>query len=327
MIMRLLKIAVSTGLLAILAFKLDWREVFDRTAQLDWWTLPLATAIQIAVWALANVRWWLLIKVHGLGHTYSDLLRPTYIGAFFNNLLPSSTGGDLFRMYHIYRQGHGAAVAVSPIVTERAVGLLCMITVATAAIFKFGGDIQVLHPLRTVLLWILVCGFGGITITYFPATYYTFHRVLERWNRFHPIAGLLRITEAIHTYLNHPGLLASLVAVSLMLQGLQIGIFMILGAGVGASLGATQYVFIVPMVLVAASIPVTVGGLGVREAAAITLFVSAGMSQENAAVVALLFIPVLVLSGLPGLWFFLRMKGHKRFYDKATHADFGRPAA
>jgi len=81
------------------------------------------------------------------------------------------------------------------------------------------------------------------------------------------------------------------------------------------------------VVLVAASIPVTVGGLGVREAAAITLFVSAGMSQENAAAVSLLFIPVLLLSGLPGLWFFLRMKGHKSFYDKATHADFHQPAS
>jgi len=322
MIKSILKIIVSIGLLGFLALKLDWREVLERAALLSWWSLPLATAIQILVWGIANTRWWLLIRVHGLGHTYFNLVRPTYIGAFFNNLLPSSTGGDLFRMYHIYRQGHGAAVAVSPIVTERAVGLLCMVALATVSIYHFSQETELFNALRTLLFWLLACGIIGVGVVAFPATYYRFHRFLERWERFRPVAGLLGITEATHTYLKRPYILIALVIISLTLQGLQIVIFLILGAGVDAGLSAEQYLFIVPVILVAASIPVTVGGLGVREAAAVTLFTAAGMSQENAAAVSLLFIPVLLLSGVPGLWFFLRMQGHKQFYDKARHTDF-----
>lgn len=325
MIKGALKIIVSIGMLAFLATKLDWYQVLDRAAHLAWWTLPLATAIQILVWAVANTRWWLLIRVHALGHTYGNLLKLTYIGAFFNNLLPSSTGGDLFRMYYIYRQGHGAAVAVSPIATERVVGLICMVALAAVTIFQFSQDTQFFHALRTVLFWLLAVGAAGIAIVSFRGTYYTFHRFLERWIRLKLVAGLLGITEAAHTYLSRPRLLALLVLISLSLQGLQIAIFLILGAGVDAALEPTQYLFIVPVILVAASIPVTVGGLGVREAAAVTLFTAAGMSQENAAAVSLLFIPVLLLSGLPGLWFFLRMKGHKQFYNRATQTDFGRP--
>lgn len=324
MLKSALKIVVSIGLLALLATRLDWGEVLDRAAQLSWWAFPLALAIQVLVWALSNVRWWLLIRVHSLGHTYANLLKPTYIGALFNNLLPSSTGGDLFRMYHVYRQGHGAAVAVSPIVTERVVGLICMVGLAAVTIFQFSPDIQLFHALRKLLFWLLAGGIAGIAVVSLPATYYAFHRFLGRWDRFRPVAALLRITEATHTYLSRPWLLVFLVAVSLILQGLQIVIFMILGTGVDATLELNQYLFIVPVILVAASIPVTVGGLGVREAAAITLFTAAGMSQENAAAVSLLFIPVLVLSGLPGLWFFLRMKEHKRFYE-VTHTDFTEP--
>lgn len=325
MIKSALKIIISIGLLVLLAAKLDWKEALERAAQLAWWTLPVAVVIQMAVWALSNLRWWLLIRMHSLGHTYFNLFKPTFIGAFFNNLLPSSTGGDLFRMYHVYRQGYGAAVAVSPIITERAVGLLCMVALATVMIFQFSEDTRFFHGLRTVLFWLLACGAVGITIVSIPATYYAFHRFLQRWDRFRPVAGLLGITEAVHTYLSRPYLLVVLVLVSLTLQGTQIIIFLILGAGVEAALRASQYLFIVPVVLVAASIPVSVGGLGVREAAAITLFTSAGMTQEHAAAVALLFIPVLLLSGLPGLWFFLRMKEHKQFYSKATRADFSQP--
>ncbi|HSH43783.1 MAG TPA: lysylphosphatidylglycerol synthase transmembrane domain-containing protein, partial [Arenicellales bacterium] len=281
-------------------------------------------ALHMVVWAMSNFRWWLLLRTHSLGHAFGDLLKPTFIGAFFNNLLPSSTGGDLFRMYHVYRQGHGAAAAVSPIVTERAVGLLCMVALATAAAFRFGDGTPFFHGLRTVLSWLLAAGVAGITIATIPSTYYVFHRFLERWAGFRPVDALMDITEAIHTYLARPWLLVILVAVSLALQGLQIVIFLILGTGLEAGLATSQYVYIVPIVLVAASIPVTVGGLGVREAAAVTLFTAAGMSQEHAAAVSLLFIPVLVLSGLPGLWFFLRMKGHKQFYERATRADFSR---
>jgi len=322
MLKNALKIVVSIGLLVLLAVKLDWRDVLERAVQLSWWMFPLAVAIQMLVWGLSNLRWLLLIRVHSLGHTYGDLLRPTFIGAFFNNLLPSSTGGDLFRMYHVYRQGHGAAAAVSPIVTERAVGLLCMVALATGAIFRFSDESVFFQGLRTALFWLLAAGAAGMIVVSVPATYYAFHRFLGRWDRLRPISALLGITEAVHTYLQRPRLLICLVLVSLLLQGLQIIIFLILGAGVEARLDPSQYVFIVPIVLVAASIPVTVGGLGVREAAAITLFTAAGMAQEHAAAVSLLFIPVLVLSGLPGLWFFLRMKGHKQFYSRATHADF-----
>lgn len=325
MVKGALKIIVSLGLLALLAVKLDWQQVLERAAHLTWWTMPLAVAIQILVWAIANTRWWLLIRVHGLGHTYGNLVKVTYIGALFNNLLPSSTGGDLFRMYHIYRQGHGAAIAVSPIATERVVGLLCMVGLATVTIFQFSTESQFFQALRALLFWLLACGVAGVAVVSFPRTYYVFHRFLERWARFRVVAGVLGITEAAHTYLSRPYLLISLVLLSLTLQGFQILIFVILGSGVDASLAATQYLFIVPVILVAASIPVTVGGLGVREAAAVTLFTAAGMSQENAAAVSLLFIPVLLLSGLPGLWFFLRMKGHKQFYDKATRTDFQEP--
>lgn len=322
MLMSALKIIVSAGLLILLAANLEWQAVFDSAARLSWWALPVAVAIQMLVWSLSTLRWWLLIREHTLGYSYANLFRPTFIGAFFNNLLPSSTGGDLFRMYHVYRQGHGAAVAASPIITERAVGLLSMIALATLMIFQFGDDSHLFQGLRTALFWLFSLGLAGTAIVSIPASYYAVHGFLQRWERLRPVAALLGITEAIHTYLSRPRLMGALIGVSLLLQGLQVVIFLILGNGVDADLAPSQYLFIVPLILVAASLPLTVGGLGVREAAAVSLFTAAGMSPAHAAAVSLLFIPVLVLSALPGLWFFLRMRGRKHFLDRARHADF-----
>lgn len=323
MFKNFLKIFISVGLLALLATKLDWHQVWARTTQLSWWALPIAIVLQMLIWALANVRWWILIRVHGLGHTYGNLIQPTLIGAFFNNLLPSSAGGDLFRIYHIYRQGHGATVSVSPILTERAVGLMCMFALATFAVYFFHQRSASISALLNLLPWLLLVGILGLVILSIPKYYYYFHRLLERWRKLKPVSMLLNISEATHTYLSRPRVLVVLILTSFALQLLQIMVFLILGLGIQATLPASQYLFIVPVILVVASIPITIGGLGIREATAITLFTAAGMSQDNAAAISLLFIPVLVLSGMPGLWFFFRMKDHKSFYKKATHMDVG----
>ena len=66
-----------------------------------------------------------------------------------------------------------------------------------------------------------------------------------------------------------------------------------------------------PLILVAAGLPISIGGLGVREAIAISLFAAAGMRQADAAAVAILFIPVLLLSSAPGIFFFIANK-HKQ---------------
>ena len=87
--------------------------------------------------------------------------------------------------------------------------------------------------------------------------------------------------------------------------------FWTLGQGVGSDLSAGSYLLTVPLILVSAGIPISIGGLGIREATGITLFTAIGMPPADAAAVALLFVPTLLLSSLPGLFFFMAQKhGH-----------------
>jgi len=318
---RLLKVAVSLGLLGALAWVLDWGPILATLAGARPGWVALVVGLQAGVTVLATARWGLLLRRDEPAYTLGRLLPLGFIAALFNNLLPSATGGDLLRGYYVYRQSRSAALAVSPIVTERVLGLAVMIGLATAALPFLDLGHPLLAGIAGVLPWLFAAAFAGLLLAGWPRSYRPLHRFFERWSRFRPVSVLLRITEACHHYFNHAGVVAQLVLLSLALQGLEIVNFWLLGRAVGAELPLVTFLLVVPLVLVASALPVTVGGLGVREAAAVSLLTLMGMTQGQAAAVSLLFLAALVLSSLPGLYFFLAMKDHGRFLQQAEEAE------
>jgi uncharacterized protein (TIRG00374 family) len=318
---KILKVGISLGLLALIAYSLDWGEVVHSAGELAWWAPPLAIALEMSTFAIGNARWWLLLRTHDKGHHITELQTQYFIGAFFNNLLPTTTGGDLFRIYYVYRQRHGMAVAVSPVITERIIGLVSLLGLATAVLLLTTHTSRTAQLLADTLPWVFAASAVALAMLGIPAIYWPLHRFFERWAQVRVIAALLHIAEAAHTYVRRPTLVLKLVGLSLIMQFVEVLVFYALGKGLGAPLPLSAYVYIVCAVSVAAALPVSIGGLGVREVTAISLFTSVGMSHGHAAVVSLLFIPVLLLASLPGLFLFLGMKNHKEIYEKAAHDE------
>lgn len=315
-----LKILVSFGLIALLVYKLNWSLVYSKLVLVDAWIIIVAVGIQMFVFAMGNLRWWILIRTHELGHQFLDLLGPYFIGTFFNNLLPTSTGGDLFRVYYIHQQKHGPSVSISPVVTERIVGLVTMIGVATAATAFVDSSNEIINVLKYSVPWFFIAGIIGLVILGSNTFYRPLDLFLRRWSRFRLVKGLLNVTEACHSYIRIPSVVIPLIAISAFLQILEAVVFYLFGLGVGVELKFVTYVLIVPMIYVAASLPLSIGGLGVREAAAVTLFMAVGMSEGDAGAVAFLYIPVLIFSSLPGLIYFILLKNHKKYFDDVTHS-------
>ncbi len=314
-----IKIGVSLGLIAFLVFRIEWSGVATNLEKVSVWVIAAAIGLQITVYLIGTWRWSVLLALHQLGHRIKALLPIFFIGALFNNVLPSVTGGDLLRAYYIFRQKHGIAVAVSPIITERVIGLVTLIGLATLAI----GYVEIENPITITLRALLPLLFFGLVITLaligHRKVYWPVHRFFERWQHMKVVEALLRIAEASHRYINRPTVMMQLVALSVLGQVVEISMFWMLGLGVGSDLDFWNYVVIVPLIFVVASLPITIGGHGVRETAAIALFGLYGMAEDQAATIMVIFLAVLLITSLPGLYFFVNMKGHKDFLKQASH--------
>ncbi|RLA48667.1 MAG: hypothetical protein DRR42_16490 [Gammaproteobacteria bacterium] len=307
----LIKVTVSLIVLVILASSLDWSAVFESMSRVSWWAIPVASLLQVCAFLVGMTRWRTLLSVHDITYRKMELVQPYFIGAFFNNFLPSSTGGDVYRIYHIHNERHGAAAAFSPVITERLLGLTTLLVISTVAFQFYGGSapliVQVAHAAAVFLLALA----GFLIFVGVPALYRPAHRFLERWSDKKIIRTFLTIAETNHEYIKHPLLVARIMLISALMHAFVTSVFWTLGQSIDSSLPLGTYLLIVPLILVSSGLPITIGGLGVREATGIALLTSAGMMQPDAAVISILFIPTLLLASAPGLFFFFIRKKKK----------------
>jgi hypothetical protein len=75
---------------------------------------PGATAALLGALYTGTIRWTILLRTHNPEYRVNRLFRPYLIAALFNNVMTSSTGGDLIRSYYIYRHSRDAVSAISP---------------------------------------------------------------------------------------------------------------------------------------------------------------------------------------------------------------------
>jgi len=314
----ILKLSVSIVLLIFVGYNLEWSAVWESMSRLAWWALPVAVFFQTLAFLIGSIRWHTLLAARGVPYRISQMVKPYFVGAFFNNFLPSSTGGDIFRIHHIHSKQHGVAAAFSPVITERMLGLATQLMITLVAFtFFYDGD----EPIITNVVYSAAVFLAGITVFLtvlgIPAIYWQIHRFLERQSDNKLLKGILKVSEAMHYYATRPVLIARIVFISALMHSMMTAAFWVLGQGVGSDLSAGSYLLAVPLILVSAGIPISVGGLGVREATGIALFTSVGMIPADAAVVVILFIPTLLLSSLPGLFFFLARKHDLSIRDQA----------
>jgi uncharacterized protein (TIRG00374 family) len=72
---------------------------------------------------LTILRWYVLVRAQGLPFRLTDALRLGLIGVFFNNVLPSSVGGDVIKAAFLGREQNRRTVALATVIMDRLIAL------------------------------------------------------------------------------------------------------------------------------------------------------------------------------------------------------------
>src|SRR6202008_4526009 len=126
------RVVVSLGLLYLALRGINFAAIQSRLSQINLLWIALAVAVTIFQIFLGALRW---REISDLCHApLSDLraFRYNMIGAFFNQTLPSSIGGDAVRLWLVQRSGAGWRAATYSILTDRAVGLIALALIIVA---------------------------------------------------------------------------------------------------------------------------------------------------------------------------------------------------
>ena len=280
----------------------------------------MAVSLLLASIYVGTLRWAVLLRTHYPTFSTPTLFSHYLVATLFNNVLPTSTGGDLIRSYCIYRHNRDAVCAVSPIITERVIGLVVLMAVNVVAIYLTDSVNIITQVLWSTLLMILSGAVIVLILIALPATYWPLHRLLERLSRFRVIGFLLRMGEATHGYLKHPGTVMALLLYSVAVHLLAVMVYFVLAKGLDIDISIQVVLVVIPIAFMAAALPISIGGMGVRELATVGLLMRFGITDNDAAAIALMFIPVILLTSLPGLYIYLSQSANRTLLKEAEES-------
>ena len=292
----LLKAAVSIALLAVLASRVPLADLAATLARADPLLLAGAVAAAFGGWAVNSLKWWqLLAALHPGGH-YADLLALNFIGMFYGLVLPGQISGEVVKGLRLSRRGiPGSAVATS-ILVDRLTGLAALALLGLSGL-ALGPEL----PATASAAWLamlvlamaalpLVAARGGIHLPFAGTV---------GWRG--KLAGALQaVNAALFTYRARPGLLAGALALALVFQGVVSVSNYLAARALGIDIALPVLVWIVAAVSLINLLPVSVGGLGVREGAYVLLLSQNGVPVSSGLALALVVFGIIVLQGLAG---------------------------
>lgn len=122
----LLKITVSAALIVVLYSKVNFRDLLDKLRNADLSYLALAFALMIVNTVVSASKWRIFLKSDGIIQSRFSLWASYITASFFNLFLPSTIGGDGYRIADIGgRTGEHARVAAS-ILADRITGFFAL---------------------------------------------------------------------------------------------------------------------------------------------------------------------------------------------------------
>jgi len=292
----------------------DWGELGKVFQRLNWAYFALSLGVYVAAQLVIAVRWWLLLRAQTIHIDLLAAFRLHFLGLFYNNVMPSSVGGDLLKAWYVTKHTHKRLEGALSVAVDRVVGLIGMVVMAVLAyvLFLRGKDIEAgggeggglaasLSSYRTATLWAgAIAGVLLAVLVVHPRTRAAIGRI---WRRIavRGVALLRRAWTAMVVYCSRPGTMLLALLLTWVGQSVVITAFWLLGRDLGIDAAARHYFVIFPITWIVGAIPVSIAGVGILEAGTVTLFVSlTGSSAESALALALCQRFVWVLASLPG---------------------------
>jgi uncharacterized membrane protein YbhN (UPF0104 family) len=304
-----LKLFVSLGLLTLLLARTDLGLLGERLLHVSLGWLAAALGVYGLTLLVGTWRWGVLLEAQAISISAAKLSESFLVATFFNNFLPSNIGGDVVRVADTVPYIGSKTVATTIVLVDRGLGLLALFAVAAAGSIvasQAGLDVP-----GVAYLWLLLAlGLAGAVGVFLAPRGVA--RLLRPVRIIRPEwvdERLERLSRALERFVARPAELGLAFAGALGVQVMLVGFYMCTAEGLAAPIPLAVGAVLVPVSLVAQMLPVSLNGLGVREAVFTYFFASMGQSIESALALSLVgagLITLLSMSG--GALFLLRAR-------------------
>ncbi len=294
------KAAISLLLLYISLRTVNLAALGERLSRIEIGWIACSLALIGAQIFLLALRWHLIAQGCGLSPRFTTVLRLSFIATFFNQVLPSTVGGDAARIYMLARDAGGWAGAAYSVLIDRVAGIFALTLIVFLCLPWTLTLVQ--DPLARFVL--VLIGFGAIGgALVFLAIGHVRWKPLMHWA---PTRHLVEVSRTAWRICGSWRTVVAILAPSFAVHLMTVLAAWCMAQSVSASVSFALLLFMVPPVILIATVPVSIAGWGVREGSMIVAFAYVGLPQgDGLAVSVLMGITLFAVGAIGGLiWVF-----------------------
>ncbi len=256
----------------------------------------IALLLQLGSTYLAAYRSRAISKLLVFNESLSFYVKSYFKGSFFNQVLPSSIGGDAVRVLDLTARGYENKEAFYGVFVDRVVGLVGLLVLNLLSSIFFFGTFQ--RDFSTLIIFISFSGIIGFALLFF-LNKIAFLQNYKFLNLFHRLANRLNALYA------DKKVLVKHIFISLGVHLLTVMAIFAIALSIDVKLDFQIFLIAIPPVFLLMIVPLSLAGWGIREGAMVGILMLVYEDKTKILAISILYGLLLVISALPGAYFWI----------------------
>ena len=289
---------------------IDFEHLSDMLKRQDTGWLAVAVVVMIMQMVVGAMRWRLVLNAIS-DDTKAQLsrlraLKIYYISIFFMCCLPGTVGGDVVRVWLTKSETVPLPIAIHSVIIDRIIALVALASMIIFTLPVLGGLVGFDPAL--VLSGVVVLAVFGVWLLL------NMERIIGRYRQFRIINWVLYFLDSLRLILRKRSASVQSFLIAVTTHSFYCMGAYFLAKSFDIQITLFQCITLVPPVLLATTIPISIGGWGIREAGTIGMLGLVGVPQAQALMLSIQLGIIIILTSLPAsiLWLMYRRHNPRR---------------
>jgi glycosyltransferase 2 family protein len=300
----IIRAIISFALLIAVLKRIDLGPVVKvaLSVKISW--LLSASMVAVTGRLFAAFRWYLLLQGKNPEATFGRVLKLLLISSLLGMFMPGGIGVDVVRVYGMSKTTSDSALAFSSVLVERILAIFVQTLLVILGLWLAPVALPFQISLAAWIWFLALTMIILILMLSLPRT--LFDRLLI--GRF---LGSVRIRMhnfycAMDTYKGQPKLLAVSLLAAIVAIIFRIIPTVLIARALNIDIPLVYFVIFLPIIHFVAQMPISIGGLGVRETSFVYFLGMIGVSSEKAFTLSIVVYALTLIIALPGAWLYAR---------------------
>lgn len=298
---HLIKSGITILLVSLLILNVELSVAVNTAKRLSIETLLIIILSIFIQGVIGALRWQHILSALNINIYKRKIIQLFFIGLFFNQVLPTSIGGDAIRGWYLYRLDNSKSLSAIAVLMDRIYGMIALVILCISTLPFLGQLIKSDIAYLSVLV-LIAAACLAISISYI------LDKIPINVNPWGMAPGIKLLSKKMRNIIKRPQALVRVILLSVVIHLISIlSIFMLL-KDVDAVITLRDTFIILPTIILLAMMPISIAGWGLRESVMVVGLSYASVSAEDALVVSVSFGLVLLIIGILGgvVWVFFR---------------------